>query len=551
MDVGHVPRVATMHVAPDASPVLSRRSLIGSAAGTAAVALAGCMRGSDRADADTGDPGTAAGSGGSLRYAQPASFVDLDPIVLNDVLSGEIAQQIFEGPYEYESDLSMVPRLASEAPTVEREGRRWIVPLDPAATFQHGEPVTAGDVAYSYRAPMAEATANAGEVNMIADVTPIDEGTVQFDLEFPFAAFQHYLGRAVVPEAVREEDREAFNTEQPLGSGPFELQRATQGESATLTRWDDYWGEQSPNLAEITFVPATEGTTRITTLSTGENDVVKSIPPTDWETVRGMDDARIESTLGVNYVYLAFNCAAGPTADPQVREAIDYAVSMDRAVSRFIDPAGERVHAPIPRALADAWDFPVEEWRAIGHERDVDRAKALLDDASAVPDDWSATIIVPPDDAREDVAVSVANGIRETGYDASVRQLDVPTFGQRYTSGDPDDYDMYALGWSGAPDPDTFMYFLFGQESIGSTNGTHYRDEALEAAILEARQSTDRATRRRRYDEAVRHVLEARVHLPAYTRAISFGVRSHVRDWLAHPIAQFSITSPENNVAIQ
>ncbi len=463
----------------------------------------------------------------------------------------EVAQTIFEAPYEYNSALELVPLLASDLPTVEQNGKRWIVPLNPDATFQNGDPVTAEDVVYSYTAPLEEETENAGEVSMIAEATPVDQQTVQFDLKYEFGAFKHYLNRAVVPKAVREKDPEAFNKESPLGSGPFRFQSGTQGESAVVTRWDDYWGDPMPKLSQVTFVPVTEGTTRVTTLNTGENDVIKSIPPNSWETVQSMSSANIEDVLGVSYFYIGFNCNEGPTADPQVREAIDYAVSMDQAVSRFIEPAGERVTSPIPLELAEKWEFPVEEWQDIGHDKDIDQAKSMLDDADAVPDDWEATLIVPPDDKRENIAVSVSNGIQEAGYSASVQRLDWPTFIEQYNTGKAADYNMFALGWSGAPDPDSFMYFLFAHEMIGTNNGTYYRNESMNQAIVEARQSTDRAERKPRYEQAVSMVLEDRVHLPAYTLKNSFGVRSRVQDWLAHPIAQFKLASAENNVSIQ
>jgi peptide/nickel transport system substrate-binding protein len=264
-----------------------------------------------------------------------------------------------------------------------------------------------------------------------------------------------------------------------------------------------------------------------------------------------MESASIADVLGVSYFYLAFNCNEGPTADPQVREAIDYAVSMDQAVSRFIEPAGERVNSPIPLELAEKWDFPVEEWQSIGHEQDIDQAKSMLDDSDAVPSDWEATIIVPPDDKRENIAVSVSNGLQEAGYGASVQRLDWATFLNTYNTGNASDYNMYALGWSGAPDPDSFMYFLFAHETIGTNNGTHYRNESMNEAIMQARRSTDREERTRLYEQAVSTVLDNRVHLPAYTLKNSFGVRSRVQDWMAHPIAQFKLASGENDVSLQ
>ena len=533
-----------------------RRVLLRGVGGATALALAGCVGGGSDGDGDGDSDGSDSGDGGGsgagrLQLAQAKSPIEFDPVVLNDVPSAEVASQIFEAPYRFSRELELVPELASGQPEIERGGQRWVVPLNGDATFQNGDPVTASDVAYSYTAPLEEDTENAGEVNMIGTVEPVDETTVQYDLGFEFGAFKWYLSRSVVPESVREADRDAFNKGNPVGSGPFTFGDWNEGEFVELSRWDDYWGEPVPDLATVEFTPVEEGTTRITTLETGENDVVKGIPPQSWQTIGGMSNANVEAVEGVGYFYLAFNCNEGATADPQVREAVDYAFSMDDAVEQFVEPTGVRQYAPVPGVLSEQWDFPVEEWADIPHEKDVDRAKTLLDDAEAVPDDWTAEIIVPPDNKRENIGVSVGNGIEAAGYSANVTRLDWSQFLERYNTGSADDYNMYMLGWAGSPDPDTFMYFLFAQEQEGVTNGTFYRNDQVDRDITQARLATDREERHSRYIDAITTILEQRVHIPSYNLKNSFGVRDRVRDFVAHPTAQFRLISAGNNVSVE
>lgn len=533
------PVTMTVPEFPDRSGVSRRKLLRGLAGGSAAALLAGCQ-------------GPTESGGSKLRLAQAKSPVEFDPIVLNDVPSDEVAMMIFDPLYAYNEDgTELQPKVASEMPTVERDGKRWIVPLNTDVTFQNGDTVTAEDVKHTFLAPVEEETENAGEVNMIDSVTVIDESTVQFDLKYQFGAFKFYTDRHIVPKSVRMEDKEAFNKEEPIGSGPFTLESWAEGESVVLSRWDDYWDDPMPNLSTLELVPVEEPTTRITTLKNGKNDVVKNIPPKSWGTVEEMGDASVNSALGMSYFYLAFNCNEGPTADPAVREAIDYAFSMQTAVERFVEPSGVRAVSPIPKPLAEGWDFPLEEWADITHEKDTDQAKSMLDDNDNVPDDWQARIIVPPDEKREQIGTSVANGLKEAGYDASVQRLDWGTFLDQYVSGSADDYNMYTLGWSGSPDPDTFMYFLLSQEQIGVTNGTYYRNDEFDAAIMDAREETDRETRRELYLSAVETALQDRPHIPSYTLKNSFGVRNRVQDFAAHPIDQFSLVSDFNNASVQ
>lgn len=478
-----------------------------------------------------------------LELAQVKGPIEFDPIVLNDVPSAQVAQLIFNELYGYDETTNVVPELASGEPEVDDGGQTWIVELTDGATFHNGDPVTAEDVAYTYMTPIEEETENAAEVDMIESVDVIDERTAQFNLEFPYGPFDHVLANlGIVPQSVREEDSEAFNTEQPIGSGPYQFVEWQEGNFVRVEAWDDYWGDPQPAFSEIELRPVEEPTTRVTSLQTDEFDVIEEIPPRLYGQVEGMGDVEIDEVLGIGYFYLAFNCNEGPTADPTVREAIDYTFSMDQAVENFVEPTGERQYSPIPAAVAEEWDFPVDQWAEIPHEKDVDQAQQLFEEAD-VPDDWTARIIVPPDDKREQIGVTVANGIQEAGYEANVQRLDWGAFLDQYVSGDPDDYNMYTLGWAGVPDPDSFTFFLFAQEIQGVTDGTFYQNDEVNDAIVQARRSNDQEERKPLYEDAITTLLEDRVHLPAYNLKNSFAVKDYVENFDAHPVQSFSLAS--------
>jgi peptide/nickel transport system substrate-binding protein len=553
--------------------VLNRRRILGlGAAGLAS--LAGCTSGdgsgSTESDGSGGSSGSGSGStdagggdssggtsGGKLRLAQVKSPIEFDPIVLNDVPSAEVTQNIYDGLYAYDESTGIVPQLATGEPEISNDGTRYVVEMTGDATFHNGDPVTAEDVIYSFTAPVDEETENAAELNMIDSVSAVDETTLQFDLKFPYGAFMNILVWSIVPKAVREEDPDAFNTQNPVGSGPFEFVDWQEGNFVRLQRNDDYWGEPVPNLAEVEFVPIEEATTRVTTLRNGENDVIKEIPPKLYSTVRGISDAGIQEVPGIGYFYLAFNCLEGPTADARVREAIDYCFSMDQAVSSYVEPTGVRQYSPLPAAVAEDWDMPVEEWQQIPHDKNIEEARALFEEAG-VPMDYDWRIIVPPDDKREQIGVTVSNGLKEAGFqNVSVQRLDWGAFLDRYVSGDPSDYNMYTLGWSGNPDPDSFTYFLLARtdDVLGVTNGTYWgaNSEAGKQAaqkFVQARESANRDERRQLYVEGITTMLEERAHLPAYNLKNSFGVKEYVDDFAAHPVDAFHLSTNHNNVSV-
>ena len=481
----------------------------------------------------------------------------MDPIVINDVPSAQIAGQVYDGLYEYDSGVGIVPKIAAEEPTVERDGTRYVVPLREGAEFQNGDPVTAADVVHTLLAPAEEETENAAEVDMIDTAEAVDETTVQIDLAFPYGAFETTLVRSVVNESVRTDDREAYNTD-PVGSGPYELVEWEPENFATLERWDGYWDDSNglPNVATIEFDPIEEQTTRVTELETGNLDIIETIPPQLYETVENNENATIDEEPGVGYFYLAFNCGDGPTTDPVVREAVDYSFSMDQAVENFVEPAGVRQISPYPRTMAEEWDFPLDEWGDVQHDRDLEMAEQLFEEAG-VSMDYEWRIIVPPDDMREQIGVSIGDGLQNVGFEnVEVQRLDWGTFTEAYQSDDgpssEDEFNMYTLGWSGSPDPDAFAYHLLSQEVEGVTNGTfHDYDEASDM-ILEARESADREERRQLYIDATTELLEGRVHLPAYNLNNSYGIHERVSDFSAHAISsEIQIFTGHNNVAVE
>jgi peptide/nickel transport system substrate-binding protein len=476
---------------------------------------------------------------------------------------------IFEGLYEYAEGTGHRPQLATGEPEVSREGTRWVVEVNSDATFQNGDPVTAEDVKYSLTAPFDEETENASEVNMIDTIEVVDDATAQIDLKYAYGAFRHTLHRSIVPKSVREENKRTFGEDEtpqptqeifrfnPVGSGPFQYVDFTEGESTRVERYDDYWGDETPNVAEVEFIPVAEPTTRITTLENQENDIVTDIPPNLWSTVEGLGSASIDESPGIGYFYLAFNCKEGPTSNPAVREAVDYVFDMDSAVEDFVEPTGVRQYSPLPRSISEEWDMPLEEWKQIPHDVDIDQAASLLEEAG-VAQDYGFRIIVPPDDKRENLGVTVANGLNEAGWDASVQRLDWPTFLDQYISGSADDYNMYTLGWSGLPDPASFTYPLLSRadDALGVTNGTFWgaNSEAGKEAsekFVQARESANREERRELYISGITTMLEERAHIPSYNLKNSFGVSNKVSGFTSHPAAGFKLFSDNYNVSLQ
>lgn len=556
---------------PQKGSSFTRRRFVQVAGGSSAVVLAGCL-GDDADDTDDddgaapGDDGDDAAPGDDGDDAAPGDpdeeqFIEIgissdprtvDPIRHLSTPDRMVLNSVFNNVVSLDDDLEFYPDLAASMPEVEREGQRWIVELEQDAEFHNGDPVTAGDLEYSLTQPVVEQRGDAGDFAMIDDIEEVDEHTAQIDLEFPFARFMLSLNSLVVPADVREANKGEDDEWQDefVGSGPFRFVDWQPGESVTLEKWDDYWKGIEPNLDEVVFNEIEEPSTRVTTLQTGESDLIEEIPGELYDTVRNMDEAGLSTTEGLRCNFIAFNCIDGPTADPQVREAIDYCIDIQQEVDLIYGDAAERMYSPIPPLLADAWDFPIDEWAEIPHDRDIGMAQQLFEEAGVDPD-YEFDILISGAE-RADMAVSIANGIEEAGYTANVQNLEWGTFISTFNSGDADDMNVYLLGLSGDPDPGGFVYTLYHEDREGADNGHYYRDDELFGWIEEADETDDRDRRRELYIDAITRVLEQRVHLPTQVPLVSWGVADHVSGYQPHarPSINPRLVTEEYNVSV-
>lgn len=453
-----------------------------------------------------------------LNVTQQIAPIEWDPVVINDAYSTQITQTIYDGLYEYEPQtLNPEPKIAADEPEVERDGERYIVELREEPEFHNGDPVTAEDVVHTFLAPVEEETDNLPDFDMIETAEAIDEHTVQFDLEHVYGPFETIvLPFSIVNAEVRQEDREAYNTENPIGSGPYQFVDATVGEFADVELWEDYWDEPS-QVESIRFEPAEDDAGRVARILGRETHIMEGIPPADWEAIESESGIAIDSIESTSYLYMAFNINEGPTTDPDVRRAVALCHSPQDFVESVLGEAAVYTNMSMSPTTAEEFDIDPEQFLDMTYEFDPDQARELLDGSDEIDDGDELDIIVPPDDVRQNWGALVADRLNEIGYGGNVRRLDWDVFGQTYQSGDADEYNIYTLGWTGGADPDVYLYQLFHEDNEGITQGHYYDDEEFHEKISDARQSIDQEERSQLYTELQEEIIEEVIHIPGWT----------------------------------
>ncbi len=330
--------------------------------------------------------------------------------------------------------------------------------------------------------PMVFAAENCDYGGKILEIRAVDELTVQFSLCKPDPAFLSkiaFIPFGVYPsEYIESTGGGPELLEHPIGTGPYQFTEWARGESITLTRFDDYWGD--PAIAETMVIRwAAESAQRLLELQSGTVHQITNINPEDFDTVKDDPNLQFLPVTNPNIFYMGITNTFAPWDDVNVRQAVAMGIDRQRIVDIFY-PEGSTVAShftpcSIPNGCAgDSW-----------YDFDPEAARAMLADAG-FPDGFETSIYyrdvvrgyLPTPGL---VAVEIqAQLLDNLGIVAEVVVMDSGEFIDESTNGRLS--GIHLLGWGADyPHVTNFLDFHFTSSNpqFGDPHATIY--EALEA----------------------------------------------------------------------
>ncbi|MBO3661983.1 ABC transporter substrate-binding protein [Microbacterium stercoris] len=418
----------------------------------AAIALAGCG-----ASANTPSNGSAAGEidtdaviEAGISYSLNGSF---DPMIASGAVTVSANWHIFEGLV----DLDPVTRepyaaLAAELPTKVDE-TTYEVDLRKDATFQNGDPVTADDVVFSYERVLDPANNSlfTSYVDFIDTVTAVDDDTVRITTDFPFSLINDRLGIVkIVPKSVVEADPDDFGVN-PIGSGPYSLVSATPEDKLVFERYDDYNGPRPAQAAGMNWNLLADASARVTALSSGTIQAMEDVPYIDVDSLAATAD--VESVQSFGLLFMMFNTKAAPFDDVRVRQAMHYALDMDKIIETGMLGNAEAATSFLPE------DHPNYHEASTVYTYDPEKAESLLADAGV--SDLTINLLTTDTGWVKEVAPLIKESLDAVGVTVNLEILQSAAMYERVDSGDytvavaPGDPSVFGN------DPDLLMNWWF------------------------------------------------------------------------------------------
>lgn len=381
-----------------------------------------------------------------------------------------------------------------------QDGRTYTFELRDGLTFHDGRPVTAQDVAFSFRY-FAEKEGQLSPqvivqpVPQIADVMARDRLTVEFQLDSPVATFLQFGGAGAVPivprhiwsqidDPGRESDPEVL-----IGSGPYRLESYSAGEGSYLyTAVDDYFLGR-PVVRRIENRPVGD---ELQALQAGTIDQASDsgLRPAVLEPFRNNPAFEVlKAPPGVSGLGLYWNLdQGGPLADVLFRRACARAINREGIVQRAFGGNGTVGN---PGWIPPEHPFHVDVEQ---YPFDVQAAKGLMEEGGfETPVRYSLLVTndpVPP------VAEVIVRQLKEIGVELEIEPVDTPTFNQRVIEGD---VEMSIIGSGGmnsdlAPD---YLRLIYNSETELTQHAQGYRNPEVDRLTEEQLRTLDRDERMR------------------------------------------------------
>jgi peptide/nickel transport system substrate-binding protein len=469
--------------------------------------------------------------GGTLVLARQGEATNLDPHKVPAFTSHRVFELVYSGLTRLGPDLSVQPDLA-ESWVIAPDGKQLTFRLR-AAKFHNGDPVTSGDVTFTFERilnPDTKAVARAWFIDLERVDAP-DPRTAVFQLKQPNVALLIYMAHpnaSVVSQKVTQAaGGDLSKKEHAIGSGPFRLAEWQPDNFMRFEAFREFYVQGQPYLdgVRMNIVPDEAGL--VAALRTKAADVALIGDARVAQTLSREAGVTVGAKPSLNYHLLFLNTKRKPLDHPKVRQAIALAIDRKQIIDTIALGSGDQT-GPLPPSLAQ-YALPVTEYEL--YRRDVGKARQLLQESGVGA--VSLTILTPTTEPvyAKDIVQIVQQQLGEAGIKVNIELLEFGQWVQRWLKAD---FDMAPGLNSGQPDPDFYLFRYFTND--GNLNFVHsYQNDKASDAIKRARTITDPAQRKDLYATAQRELVNGVPFVWLYVGRDYVGLRNTTKGFAHLP----------------
>jgi peptide/nickel transport system substrate-binding protein len=343
------------------------------------------------------------------------------------------------------------------------------------------------------------ATANLAASITADSVKALDDFTVEVTLINPDGQFP-YLVSPYNPQALMTPADYELGTlfdQRPDGTGAFILDKYDVATSASYKANKDWWGGV-PYLDGIEILFSDDNATQINGLLGDQADAVIQFAVSDADALFKDDQVTVESIRGAGHRQIWMNVREGTFSGEngaKIREAVALGIDRQALIDQVLQGRGDIGNDHPIAPVYEFWDSTQPQ-----RERDVERAKALLEEAG-VPG-LAITMNAPDLQEIPLLAEIVQSQLKDIGMDITLNVESTSTFYNKwckvYDSPTPpagcdggEEFGIVDYGNRGTPD-----VYLVKAYATGEWNSAHYLSEEFNSAVKAYQATVDLASRK-------------------------------------------------------
>ncbi len=492
----------------------------------------------------------------------------IDPHLTNQATEISLTRALFSGLFTYDEDLSVIPNLASEMPSIanggiSEDGLTYTVKLNPEAMWSDGQAVTAHDFVYSMKRaldpnlastyasffygidgalgynsalgtpdePLVLSDADLAGLRDGVGVSAQDDHTIVYKLTQANPSFLNQLALwtafPVRQDIVEQYGDTWTEAETNISNGAFTLSEWAHGEKLILQP-NPFWFGEAPPLSRIEFFVIEDDVAAFQAYQAGELDVV-TVPPAALEEVSSAGSPfngqlTIEPDLATFALFMNYKTA--PFDNQLVRKAFGTAIDREAYTNGVLAGGGVPTTSWVPPGQPG---YNAE----IGSQYsfDVAKAKQLLADAGFADGEGLPEVkfTMVNSDTNRLVGQFVQDQLKQNlGVDVSFEYVELKEYFRIFATGQ---HQIVVQRWSSDwPYPDNWLPDLFTTGVPNNFNS--YSNSSFDALMLQAAAEADDAKRLALYDQAHKLMIDDAGIVPLYNPVTYVLVKPNVMNYV-------------------
>ena len=424
-----------------------------------------------------------------LNLVMPGDPKSLDPAYATDVRTGQLCALLYDNLVRFGKGSELLPGLAMRW-EISSDGLKYTFQLRDSVFFQNGKEFECANVIQSFERILDPNTNShrkwlfknvkgsseflSREVESVSGFSCENDNKFHIELNQSFAPFLGFL--AMASASIIHETK----TGEIIGTGPWKLKEWIHDGHILFDRNLNYF-DGVPKLESLKIRILPEALPRTAEFVTGYLDIME-VPEAEFplwaNDPEWAPNIKYQEDLSIHY--LGLNCSRPPFDNVLVRQAINYAIDVQRIIDKVKNGNATPASGPIPPGL-------IEPYPKLKYDFNPQLAKELLAKAG-VENGLKIELWQSQSSELLNLTEAIQAQLEAVGVHVKIIRNDWNLFSQAVSEGVP---DMYYRSWyADYPHAENFIAPLFESE-VSQRRWTRYSNNEIDALIQKIQTTSD------------------------------------------------------------